>query len=327
MPGPTDLHTVPAKALRVCMVVPCYNEAGVLQHTTEVLLKEMTSLAVEGYATADSYVCCVDDGSRDTTWKEIEVLSKNNARIKGLKLSANFGHQNAVIAGLFTERTHADILISMDADLQDDVSVISKMVKLHHAGKRVVYGVRLDRQVDSFGKQIAAKLYYSLIRKMNERAIKGHADFRSADSKVIADLERFNEANIYLRGLFPLIGYPSAEVEYVRKERHAGESKYSYRKLMSLAWQGITSFTTTPLKLVFYLGIAMMFMGIGVAVWVIWGLFAGQAIQGWASTLLIITIFSAMIITSLGIIGEYIGKIYQEVKQRPRYIIERTTGE
>lgn len=313
--------------LKVCMVLPCYNESGVLAHTTEVLLKELSGLADEGYATKDSYVCCVDDGSRDNTWAEIEALSKNTPRIKGLKLSANFGHQNALIAGLFTERPNADVLITMDADLQDDVSVISKMVKLHHQGKRVVYGVRLDRHVDAFGKQIAARIYYNLIRRMNERAIKGHADFRSADAKVIADLERFNEANIYLRGLFPLIGYPSAQVEFVRKERHAGESKYSYRKLMSLAWQGITSFTTTPLKLVFYLGIAMMFMGMGVAVWVIWGLIAGQAIQGWASTLLIITIFSAMIITSLGIIGEYIGKIYQEVKQRPRFIIERTTGE
>lgn len=314
------------KPLKIAIVVPCYNEEGVLGHTTSVLLAELDSLAASGHATADSFICCVDDGSRDGTWSEIEALAKANARIRGLKLSANFGHQNALIAGLFTMRPHADVLISMDADLQDDVSVISRMVHAHHNGKRVVYGVRLDRKVDSPGKQLAAAVYYRLIKAMNKRAVRGHADFRSADARVIADLERFGEANLYLRGIFTLIGYPSEQISYVRKERHAGESKYGYRKLMSLAWQGITSFSTAPLKLVFYAGVVMALVALGLAVLSLWALLTERTLQGWFSTTFIVLFFSAVNMISLGIIGEYVGKIYKEVKGRPRYIIEEETG-
>lgn len=310
--------------MRVCIVVPCYNEEGVITHTADVLLKQLDAMAEEGLVTPDSYLCCVDDGSRDATWVEITGLAGRESRIQGIKLSANFGHPNALIAGLFTHRTKADVLITIDADLQDEVSVLRAMLQHHHSGKRVVYGVRLDRQVDVLPKRIAAALFYRLMRTMNDRTVRGHADFRSADSGVIADLERFGETNIYLRGLFPLIGYPSAEVHFVRKERHAGESKYTYRRLLSLAWQGITSFSTTPLKLVFYTGLIMFVLAMMVAAWVLYAALSGDPIEGWASVTLLLITFSSINMISLGVIGEYIGKIYTEVKRRPRFIIEST---
>lgn len=314
----------PNKALRVCIVVPCYNEEGVISHSAAVLLAELDTMAAKGLATSDSYICCVDDGSRDGTWNEILQLAESNDRVEGIKLSANFGHPNALVAGLFSNRDRADVLITIDADLQDDVSVLSRMMEHHHQGKRVVYGVRLDRKVDVLPKRIAASLYYKLMGMMNDRTIRGHADFRSADALVIAELEKFGEVNLYLRGLFPLIGYPSAEVFYERLERHAGTSKYSYGKLMSLAWQGITSFTTAPLRMVFYVGLVMFIVAAVVATWIIWAAFDGNPIQGWASLALLFTTFSAINMVSMGIIGEYVGKIYKEVKHRPRYIIETT---
>lgn len=310
------------KPFKVCVVLPCYNEAGVITGTVEVLLKEMDRLIALGLATSDSFLCCVDDGSRDGTWEEVRTLAMVGRRVQGIKLSANFGHPNALIAGLFTNRPRADVLITMDADLQDDVSVLERMLEAHHQGKRVVYGVRLDRRVDSLPKQVAASLYYRMMGRMNDRMIRGHADFRSADAGVIADLERFGEANLYLRGLFPLIGYPSAEVRFVRKERHAGRSKYPFRRLFSLAWEGITSFTTAPLKLVFMAGLLMFLFAFCLGVWIVWAAFNDHPIQGWASLALLIVTFSAINTMSIGVIGEYVGKIYKEVKQRPRYIIE-----
>jgi len=314
----------PRVPFTVCIVVPCYNEEGVIDHTARTLLASLDRLADAGLATSQSYICCVDDGSRDGTWPEIEQLARETGRVKGVKLSANFGHPNAVIAGLFSQRASADILISIDADLQDDVDVLRDMLKHHSEGKRVVYGVRLERQVDGLVKRLMAALFYRVMRFMNERTVRGHADFRSADAGVIADLERFGEANLYLRGVFPLIGYPSAEVHFTRKERHAGVSKYPYRKLISLAWQGITSFTTTPLKLVFYTGLAMFVLAFGFGAWVLYAALTGNPIEGWASVMLLLVTFSSFNLISLGIIGEYVGKIYKEVKHRPRYIIETT---
>ena len=282
-------------------------------------------MAKSGLVSAESYLCCVDDGSRDDTWIEILRAAESDQRVRGIKFSANFGHPNALMAGLLANHNEAEILVTIDADLQDDVSVIAEMMRQHHQGKRVVYGVRLERAVDVLPKRIAAHLFYKIISAMNRRTIQGHADFRSADARVIADLERFHEVNVYLRGLFPLIGYPSAEVHFTRLDRHAGESKYSYGKLMSLAWQGITSFTTTPLRMVFYVGLIMFLVASLVGVWILWAAWRGNPIQGWASLALMLTTFSAINMVSLGVIGEYIGKIYKEVKRRPRYIIETTT--
>ena len=321
-PGTSRTNDGPFK---VCIVLPCYNEAGVIGGTVSVLLKELDALISSGLASSDSYLCCVDDGSRDATWEEISGLAAANQRIRGIKLSANFGHPNALIAGLFSNRSRADILITMDADLQDDVSVLARMLEEHRTGKRVVYGVRLDRKVDTFSKRIAAALFYRVMGSMNKRMIRGHADFRSADAGVIADLERFGEANIYLRGIFPLIGYPSAEVRFIRQERHAGDSKYPFRKLFSLAWEGITSFTTTPLKLVFLAGLFMFLVAFGLGIWILWSAFNDHPIQGWASLAMLTVTFSAINTMSVGVIGEYVGKIYKEVKHRPRYIIETTT--
>jgi glycosyltransferase involved in cell wall biosynthesis len=313
-----------ARPLKTCIVVPCHDEEAVIGHTVAVLLAELDAMAGTGAVTSDSYVCCVDDGSRDHTWEQILRLASEHGRVKGIKLSANFGHPNALVAGLFANHNVADVLITMDADLQDDVSVLARMLEQHHMGKRVVYGVRLERKVDVLPKRIAADLYYKLMRRMNGRTIRGHADFRSADARVIADLEKFDEVNLYLRGLFPLIGYPSAEIHYERRERHAGSSKYSYSRLLSLAWQGITSFTTTPLRMVFYAGITMFLAAMAIGAWAIWAALRGNPIEGWASLTLILSIFSAINMISLGVIGEYIGKIYKEVKHRPRYIIETT---
>jgi glycosyltransferase involved in cell wall biosynthesis len=320
----TTTRPLPAP-FKVCIVIPCYNEQGVIGHTMAVLLGELDKMAMKGLVSSESYLCCVDDGSRDGTWAEIQKAAGLDPRIRGIKFSANFGHPNALIAGLFSNHQESDVLVTIDADLQDDVSVLTPMMEHHRAGKRVVYGVRLERQVDVLPKRLAAALFYRIMLMMNDRTVRGHADFRSADARVIADLERFGEANIYLRGLFPLIGYPSAEVHFVRKERHAGESKYSYRKLLSLAWQGMTSFSTVPLKFVFYMGLAMFFVAFVVGIWVLWAALQGNTIEGWASLSLLLITFSAINMISLGVIGEYIGKIYKEVKHRPRYIIETTT--
>jgi polyisoprenyl-phosphate glycosyltransferase len=322
---PLSISESPQHPFKVCIVIPCYNEQGVIGHTVNVLLRELDTMASNGIVSPESYVCCVDDGSRDDTWSDIQHAAQSSNRVRGIKFSANFGHPNALIAGLFANYREADILVTIDADLQDDVSVIAEMMRHHHQGKRVVYGVRIERNVDVLPKRIAAHFFYKVMHYMNDRTIPGHADFRSADARVIADLERFGEANVYLRGLFPLIGYPSAEVHFTRLERHAGESKYSYAKLMSLAWQGITSFTTTPLRIVFYTGLTMFVVAGLVGVWILWAAWKGNPIQGWASIALMLTTFSAINMISLGVIGEYIGKIYKEVKHRPRYIIETTT--
>ncbi|MBZ0205163.1 MAG: glycosyltransferase family 2 protein [Flavobacteriales bacterium] len=314
-----------SKARKVCIVVPCYNEEGVIGHTVDVLIRELERMNSLGLVSAGSYICCVDDGSRDGTWREILGLAERTGRVQGIKLSANFGHPNALVAGLFSNHHNADVLITIDADLQDDVSVLARMMEYHGQGKLVVYGVRVERKVDPLPKRIAAAMFYTMMSAMNGRTVRGHADFRSADARVVSDLERFGEVNLYLRGIFPLIGYPSAQVNYERLERHAGESKYSYVKLMSLAWQGITSFTTTPLRIVFYTGLVMFLIAGMISLWVIWAAFNGDPIQGWSSLALLLTTFSAINMISLGIMGEYIGKIYKEVKHRPRYIIETTT--
>jgi len=312
--------------VRACIIIPCLNEQGVITGTCDVLLGELKRMSAEGLVTENSYVCVVDDGSTDGTWAEITGLCERDPHVRGIKLSANFGHQNALIAGLFTQRTQADVLITIDADLQDDAGTISEMVRKHREGSLVVYGVRSSREVDILPKRVAAWVYYQVLRWMNERSIFNHADFRLADSRVVAELEKFGEANLYLRGLFPIIGYPSAQVFYERKERTAGDSKYPYRKLISLAWQGITSITTTPLKMVFYTGLLMSLLALAIAAWSVWAVIAGRTLQGWFSTTLIILFFSSVNMISLGVIGEYVGKIYKEVKARPRYIIERVTN-
>ncbi len=310
---------------RLCIVVPCYNEEEALPCSLDTLLEVLGQLHGKGKISGDSYICCVDDGSRDSTWSLIEQRSRESQQVKGIKLSANFGHQNALIAGLLTEYPHADCLISIDADLQDDVGAIEPMLYAFGKGFQVVYGVRDIRTVDSRSKRWLAEGFYAVMKKMNPKSITNHADFRLAGCEVIRHLERFGEVNLYLRSLFPLIGFPSTFVYYERKQRLRGETKYPVRKSLSLAWQAITSFSIAPLKMIFRLGIVTTFISLVLLVWVLWTTVSGHSIKGWASTLIPILFFSGIIILALGIIGEYTGKIYQEVKNRPRFIIETQT--
>lgn len=318
------MSSTPKPPYKLCIVLPCRNEQEVLPATVQALLGEIDALIASGLAHAQSMICCVDDGSSDGTWSVISGLAAGSSRVRGIKLTTRFGHANALIAGLFTHRAQADILITIDADLQDDPSVLKAMLEHHRSGKRVVYAVRHDRQVDGFLQGLTARLFYRLMRAMESRMVAGHADFRSADAGVIADLERFGEVNLYLRGIFPLMGYPSAQVPFIRQARRAGRSKYPTRKLASLAWQGITSFSTAPLRLVFLAGIVMTLLAFALGAWVLVARITGSPIEGWASLTLLLLAFSSVNLISLGIIGEYVGKIYQEVKHRPRYIIEET---
>ncbi|MDR1153407.1 MAG: glycosyltransferase family 2 protein [Bacteroidales bacterium] len=314
-------------APRLCIVVPCYNEEETLPRSLDILLEALTRLHGKRKTAENSYICCIDDGSRDGTWALIEQRSSENRQVKGIKLSANFGHQNALIAGLFTEYPHADCLISIDADLQDDVDAVERMMDAFGKGFRVVYGVRSIRTADSRSKRWLAEGFYAVMKKMNPKSITNHADFRLAGSEVIRHLERFGEVNLYLRSIFPLIGFPSTCVYYERKQRLTGKTKYPIRKQMSFAWQGITSFSTVPLKMIFRLGIFTTVISLALCIWVLWAALSGHVIKGWASTVIPILFFSGIIILSLGIIGEYVGKIYQEVKNRPRFIIETQTEE
>jgi polyisoprenyl-phosphate glycosyltransferase len=268
-------------------------------------------------------LCLVDDGSRDETWLQIESLGAKSKHVKGIKLSANFGHQNALIAGLFSQKNNADCFITIDADLQDDVNTIEQMIDKHAQGYNIVYGVRNNRDTDSGFKKFTAEFFYKLMQSLKVKTIDNHADYRLADKRVVETLEQFGEANLFLRGIFPLMGYKHDMVYYSRNARLQGETKYPLRKMLSFAWQGITSFSTTPLKIVFTMGIITFFVSIIIALWIVIVLAEGKTVKGWSSSLLITTAFSGLNMICLGIIGEYVGKIYKEVKQRPRYIIEK----
>ncbi len=315
-------HSPPILAI----IVPCYNEEAVLAISAKELLNRLEALVDASRISPQSYLCLVDDGSRDATWDIIERHSRESNRVKGIKLSANFGHQNALLAGLFSEKSTADCLVTIDADLQDDVTVIEQMVEKFTDGNQIVYGVRSDRKNDSFLKRNSAQWFYKLMHRMGIRTIYNHADFRLAGRQVIENLERFNEVNLFLRGIFPLMGFKSDVVYYTRADRALGETKYPFRKMVSFAWQGITSFNTSLLRLVTVMGVFMFFLSLLTALWVLITFLTGNAVQGWASLLLITSLFSGINMISLGLIGEYVGKIFLEVKQRPRFIIEKVAG-
>ncbi len=306
---------------KLAVVLPCYNEEEILQSSAESLRVKFSQLKVLNLITEDSFVCFVDDGSRDSTWELIEELSKEDM-FKGIKLATNFGHQNAILAGMFTCKSLADCVITIDADLQDDIDVFEQMFHAYHGGSLIVYGVRDNRDSDTFFKKFTAQSFYKLMRWMNVKSVYNHADFRFIDSRVITELEKFNETSLFLRGIFPLIGFKSSNVYYARSPRLAGVTKYPIRKMLNFAWNGITSFSTTPLRFIFYIGIIMFVLSLFFGIWVTFSALSGNAIKGWSSTLLVNLIFSGINMICLGIIGEYIGKIYQEVKKRPRYIID-----
>ncbi len=307
--------------IKLGVVLPCYNEEEVLQLSAEQLRKKFNDLRSANLISEDSFVCFVDDGSRDATWEIIENLTKDPL-YKGIKLATNFGHQNAILAGMFTCKTMADCIITIDADLQDDIDVFDKMIHAYHEGNLIVYGVRDNRDSDTFFKKFTAQSFYKLMQWMKVKSVYNHADFRFIDSRVITELEKFNEVSLFLRGIFPLIGFKSSNVYYARTPRLAGETKYPVRKMLNFAWNGITSFSTAPLRFIFYVGIVMFLLSLFFGVWVTISALSGNAIKGWSSTLLVNLIFSGINMICLGIIGEYIGKIYQEVKKRPRFIID-----
>ena len=309
----------------LAIIVPCYNESAVLPLSVKELMHRLKALVARSRVAANSFICLVDDGSSDNTWTLIKEFALADPSIKGLKLSSNFGHQNALLAGLFTQVGAADCLLTIDADLQDDVDVIETMVEKYAAGAKIIYGVRKSRQSDSFWKRQSAQFFYRLLRFLKVKTVYNHADFRLADRMVIQGLQRFNEVNLFLRGIFPLMGYRSEVVHYSRAPRQLGETKYPFRKMASFAWQGVTSFNTSLLRLVSWMGIAMFILSLLIAFWVLIAYLSGNTIAGWTSMLLIITLFSGINMICLGLIGEYVGKIFLEVKQRPRFLIEEET--
>ncbi|MHA3788370.1 glycosyltransferase family 2 protein [Flavobacterium hauense] len=304
------------------IVSPCYNEEAVLRKTSEELHILMEQLIANDKISEKSFIAFVDDGSRDATWSIIKDLTKQKVYIKGLKLAGNVGHQNALLAGLLTFNSEADALISIDADLQDDISVIADMIEKFKSGVDTVYGVRNKRETDTFFKKNTALLFYYLMKKMKVNVLHNHADYRLCSHRVIAALSGYNEVNLFIRGIIPSIGFKSDVVYYNRLERFAGESKYPFKKMLSFAWNGITSFSTFPLKLVTVIGFVIFLVCLLMSAYALTSFFSGTNVPGWVSTVLPMYFLGGVQLFCFGIVGEYVGKIYSEVKQRPRYIIE-----
>ncbi len=310
----------------VAIVVPSYNEEEALPETARQLLLLRGRLIEEGLLSPDSYLLFTDDGSRDATWRTIAELVHREEGVRGLKLSRNFGHQNALLAGLMHAAT-ADATVSIDADLQDDPQVIREMVLKFCEGYDVVYGVRSDRQTDSWRKRTTAQGFYKLMSRLGVESVYNHADYRLLSRRALAALGTFKEVNLYLRGLVPLVGFRHTTVEYVRAVRVAGESKYPLRKMLSFAWNGITSFSTRPLRYVTWLGFSVAGVSIGLTLYALGSLLFFSTVPGWASTVIPIYFLGGIQLLCIGIVGEYLGKIYAEVKGRPRFIIEETVGD
>jgi len=313
-----------AKKIKLHIVVPCYNEQEVLPEASRQFAGLLDHLIAAGKISANSQVLFVDDGSRDHTWDLIENEAAQRSKVAGIKLSRNQGHQNAVLAGMMA--ADGDAIITIDADLQDDINAIEKMVDRHLEGYDIVYGVRADRSTDTVFKRSTAVFFYRLLGFFGVELIHNHADFRLMSRRAVNALRDYREVNLYLRGIVPLIGYRSTSVEYDRKERFAGESKYPLSKMLLLAIQAVTSFSTVPLQLITMTGFIVFFCTMAVSAWVLWvSLFTSKAIPGWASTVLPMTMLGGIQILCIGVVGAYLGKIYGEVKSRPRYVIEQIT--
>jgi glycosyltransferase involved in cell wall biosynthesis len=309
----------------IAIVIPCYNEEEVLPETCRRIGALMEELVEHGKISPASTVYFIDDGSRDSTWQLIEEFAARKWRIAGIKLSRNCGHQNALLAGLFTAQ--GDAVVSIDADLQDDIEVIRDMVDRFNTGAEIVYGVRQQRHTDSPFKRVTAETFYRLMTMLGAESIRNHADYRLMSHRAIESLKQYGEVNLYLRGIVPLLGFRSETVYYDRARRFAGESKYPLRKMLTLAWNAITSFSIVPLRLITITGFAVFLGAILVSLWVLWvRLFTDTAVPGWTSVVLPTYLLGGVQIFCTGIIGEYLGKIYVEVKRRPRFLIEKMTG-
>ena len=310
--------------MNYAIVVPCYNEEAVLAETTSRLLEVMQRVA-EKHADLQGRIVYVDDGSRDGTWSLIGSLSKQHPQVMGLKLAHNAGHQHALWAGLEWAAAHVDAAISIDADLQDDVNVIPEMIDLFLGGKDIVYGVRRDRPTDTWFKRTTALAFYKLMSKLGGDIVYNHADYRLMSRRTLAALMTYGERNLFLRGMVRTLGFPQAMVYYDRGERFAGESKYPLRKMLAFAIDGITSFSVRPLRLISIVGLSFMLVALAVIVYGLVAWLCGRTIQGWTSLLVSLWFIGGALLVALGVIGEYVGKIYAEVKRRPRYFIEETT--
>lgn len=304
------------------MVIPCYNEEAVLRETASRMKEKYVSLIGRGFISPESRIVFVNDGSKDSTWQIIEELHRSEpAFFSGIDLARNSGHQNAVLAGLMTVKDICDMAITMDADLQDDINAIDAMIEKYNEGCQVVYGVRSARKTDTFFKRFTAESFYRFMKAMGADIVYNHADFRLMSRRVLQELDGFREVNLFLRGIVPLIGFKSANVYYERSERFAGESKYPLKKMLAFAVNGITSFSTKPLKLITGIGFLMSLISAAAIIWAFVVKILGHSELGWSSTMCSIWFIGGIQILALGIIGEYIGKIYAEVKQRPRYIV------
>ena len=309
------------------VVVPCYKEEAVLPETAKRLGAKLRSLIAEGKISDRSRALFVNDGSKDRTWEIIEALHKADHLFSGVNLSRNRGHQNALLAGLTTAVKFADVTISMDADLQDDINAMDRMLDAYHAGCDVVYGVRSSRKTDTFFKRFTAEGFYKLMRGMGVDIVFNHADYRLMSRRAVEGLREFEEVNLFLRGIVPLIGYNSTTVEYERAPRFAGESKYPLKKMLAFALDGITSFSIKPLRLILSVGLVIFLLSIVMLLWTLIRRIAGHTVSGWTSLMWSIWMIGGIQLLSLGVIGEYIGKVYGESKRRPRFIIERVVND
>ena len=303
------------------IVVPCYNEEEVLKETTKQLKKKLNDLIKKKVINKDSRVMYVNDGSKDKTWELIKEINEKEKLFTGISLSRNRGHQNALLAGLMTAKEYADVVISMDADLQDDINAVDEMLEKYYDGCEIVYGVRSARKKDTWFKRTTAEGFYKFMEKMGVEIVFNHADYRLTSKTVLDNLENYKEVNLFLRGMFPLIGYKTDIVYYERNERFAGESKYPLKKMLSFAWDGITSFSVKPIRMVLNLGIIMFVVSMAVIIYSLIVKFTGHTVSGWTFIVCSIWLAAGIEMLSLGIIGEYIGKIYSETKARPRFIV------
>ncbi|MBE2978210.1 glycosyltransferase family 2 protein [Priestia megaterium] len=310
------------KGTTLTIVVPCYNEQEVLLETSKQLLVLLTNLIDDFLISKESKILFVDDGSKDMTWTLIEKEMANSSFIKGLKLARNAGHQNALLAGLETAAKQSDCVVSIDADLQDDIQIIRTFVEKYQEGFDIVYGVRDKRETDTFFKRTTAVGFYRFMNKIGINLIPNHADFRLMSTRALDELFRYKESNLFLRGLIPLVGFPSTKVFYDRKERFAGESKYPLKKMLAFAFDGITSLSITPIRFVTFIGFLAVIISAIAGGYAIFQELAGHTESGWTSIIISIWFVGGLQLLAVGIIGEYIGKIYREVKRRPRYAIE-----
>lgn len=311
------------QAKTLYLVIPCYNEQEVLPETAARLTEKLTAMIQYGKISPESRMVFVDDGSKDRTWTLIEELHRSNSLVDGIKMSRNRGHQNALYGGLMTVKDSCDFAISMDADLQDNIDVLDQFVDRYYEGYEIVYGVRSSRKKDSFFKRFTAQSFYKMMRMFGVELVYNHADYRLMSRRAIEELEKFKEVNLFLRGVVPLIGLKSCTVEYERQKRFAGESKYPLAKMLAFATDGVTSFSIKPIRLITSLGLLIFVVSIIMLIYFLIVYFFGQTVSGWASTVISIWAIGGLQMMALGVIGEYIGKIYMESKGRPKFIVEQ----